>query len=477
MRCGDFSSTQDDMHTNRMRCEFPESVGCVPSALRGPNGVLSGHVKRRSKDPLVRFPPIGRNSQADRRIRDSEMKAGIPTGRVGSLVIELATGTATVGDERIEIPRGEFELLAALAARPGETVSSKDLLQQLWPGDSVTTEQDLRSRVYRLRRRIGDHERDEKIVANRPGFGYLIDLPPSSVQVLKGAPDVADIGEPDVLYLDESSETAIESLTPVDVTSGPTSHHEARPMHQLEAPVEATRPSFRPRIVFMAAALAVTLLAASWVAGSWLSRLGRIDQSGLAQQGGDAPVTHPSTGSSKHGPQETKDPRRANGTNASRSHSDSAATTLAQSSDSTATDSSSAATEPGTNADGTKRDGATTIPAQPEARLFHLYNPDSGDHYMTTSSSTANKKQAAGYQASTEGRVFSEQEKGTVAITLDGGTAFVYRDSGSAPQGIDVTVLYRLTKDGDYFYAASASEANEAQASGWSLATVGYVAE
>ena len=115
-------------------------------------------------------------------------------------------------------------------------------------------------------------------------------------------------------------------------------------------------------------------------------------------------------------------------------------------------------------------------PPQPNAQLYHLYNPDSGDHIMTTSSSLANQKQAAGYQATLEGGVFKAQEEGTVPISLDSGSAFVYRDGASAPDAVNVTALYKLASGDDSFYTTSASAANQAQAQGWSRSTAGYVA-
>jgi hypothetical protein len=95
---------------------------------------------------------------------------------------------------------------------------------------------------------------------------------------------------------------------------------------------------------------------------------------------------------------------------------------------------------------------------------------------MTTSSSVANQKQAAGYESSLEGGVFTAQEKGTVAIALDSGAAYVYRDPTSAPDAVTVTALYKLSSGDDFFYTTSASAANQAQAQGWSRSTAGYVA-
>ena len=86
---------------------------------------------------------------------------------------------------RTELPPKEFELLATLAARPGEAVSAKELIKNVWPESSVMTPHDLYWYVWSLRRMIGDSDRHEKLIANRRGVGYYLDLPPEEVEILE----------------------------------------------------------------------------------------------------------------------------------------------------------------------------------------------------------------------------------------------------------------------------------------------------
>jgi hypothetical protein len=74
-----------------------------------------------------------------------------------------------------------------------------------------------------------------------------------------------------------------------------------------------------------------------------------------------------------------------------------------------------------------------------------------------------------------EGRVFKGPSKGTTSINLDGSTAFIYRDAATAPDGIDVAPLYRLVSSTDFFFTSSPSQANQAEAQGWTRSIVGYV--
>jgi hypothetical protein len=94
---------------------------------------------------------------------------------------------------------------------------------------------------------------------------------------------------------------------------------------------------------------------------------------------------------------------------------------------------------------------------------------------VTTNSASANQKQAAGYSAVSAERVFSYQVSGTSAISLDSGQGFIYQTASAAGEGVNVKTLYRLDKDGDFFYTSSSSAANQAQAGGWSRSTAGYV--
>jgi hypothetical protein len=104
-----------------------------------------------------------------------------------------------------------------------------------------------------------------------------------------------------------------------------------------------------------------------------------------------------------------------------------------------------------------------------------LHDTASGDRYMTTSSAVSNQKQAAGYSATSEGRVFTRQVSGTIAITLDDGVAFIYRSRDAAPGGVSLSALYRLSREGDYFYTRSPGAANQAEAQGWARNVAGFV--
>lgn len=71
-----------------------------------------------------------------------------------------------------------FDILAALAARPNEIVSKKDLLALVWP-DATVEEGSLRFHVANLRKALGDGKDGARYIATLTGRGYCFVAPVS----------------------------------------------------------------------------------------------------------------------------------------------------------------------------------------------------------------------------------------------------------------------------------------------------------
>ncbi|TIS50746.1 MAG: transcriptional regulator, partial [Mesorhizobium sp.] len=69
-----------------------------------------------------------------------------------------------------------FDILAALAARPNEIVSKKDLLALVWP-DATVEEGSLRFHVANLRKALGDGKDGARYIATLTGRGYCFVAP------------------------------------------------------------------------------------------------------------------------------------------------------------------------------------------------------------------------------------------------------------------------------------------------------------
>lgn len=96
---------------------------------------------------------------------------------LGIVRIDVRGCTAEVEGRDVALPPKEFEILVALALQPGEPLMSDELLSRLWPGSPSAIIDDVHKRVSRLRKFIGDRERDEPLIGTRRGYGYVLNVP------------------------------------------------------------------------------------------------------------------------------------------------------------------------------------------------------------------------------------------------------------------------------------------------------------
>jgi DNA-binding response OmpR family regulator len=93
--------------------------------------------------------------------------------RAGSLVFDLAHEEVDVAGVRIDLPRRELRVLAALIKRRGRTVQREARENAVFGFDDEIQSNTLDSHVSRLRRRLGSAGAGVEIHANR-GVGYLL---------------------------------------------------------------------------------------------------------------------------------------------------------------------------------------------------------------------------------------------------------------------------------------------------------------
>ena len=75
---------------------------------------------------------------------------------VGGLKLNPVTHAISSHDREVSLTPTEFRLLAALAARPGEVVRRRELLQAAWPAGAMVHDNTLDQYVTRLRRKLRD---------------------------------------------------------------------------------------------------------------------------------------------------------------------------------------------------------------------------------------------------------------------------------------------------------------------------------
>ncbi|MGH3327478.1 MAG: winged helix-turn-helix domain-containing protein [Streptomycetales bacterium] len=101
---------------------------------------------------------------------------------LGIIKIDLRAYEVEVEGKRRALPPKEFDILVQLAVQCGIPLDATELLGRVWQGSVSATVEDLHTRIWRLRRAIGDHDRPQPLIVNRRGYGYLLDVP----QTLRG---------------------------------------------------------------------------------------------------------------------------------------------------------------------------------------------------------------------------------------------------------------------------------------------------
>ena len=80
------------------------------------------------------------------------------------------------GEEPVRLGSRALDLLIALLARPGETVSKRELIATVWP-DIFVNDGNLKVHISALRRALGDGEAGRRYIATVAGRGYCFVAP------------------------------------------------------------------------------------------------------------------------------------------------------------------------------------------------------------------------------------------------------------------------------------------------------------
>src|SRR6202162_2354873 len=93
----------------------------------------------------------------------------------------------------VELGARKVDALLALASRPNEIVSKRDLLAQVWP-DVVVEEGSLRFHIAALRKALGDGEGGARYITTAAGRGYCFVTPVSRSRDQDNAPEASVAG-------------------------------------------------------------------------------------------------------------------------------------------------------------------------------------------------------------------------------------------------------------------------------------------
>jgi DNA-binding response OmpR family regulator len=94
--------------------------------------------------------------------------------QVGALVIDPQRMTVTLDDKPVDLTAYEFQILRALATRPGHVLSREQLLDLAKGSADLSFDRSIDVHVSRLRAKLGDDSRNPKILKTVRGVGYLL---------------------------------------------------------------------------------------------------------------------------------------------------------------------------------------------------------------------------------------------------------------------------------------------------------------
>jgi len=106
--------------------------------------------------------------------------SGEPPLVVGNVSVDLQAREVRVSGGAVELTAFEFDLLVALARRPGRVVPREVLLEEAGRGDVTVSDRTVDVHVSHLRRKLGDDPRAPRLIKTVRGAGYVLAREPAS---------------------------------------------------------------------------------------------------------------------------------------------------------------------------------------------------------------------------------------------------------------------------------------------------------
>src|SRR5205814_6720091 len=104
--------------------------------------------------------------------RRQPAQAAIDQLTVGDVTIDFPKYEARKAGKRFEMTRREFQLLQALASRPGDVVTRDELLERVWGLEAYPTTRTIDNHIAGLRAKLERDPADPKRLLTVRGVGY-----------------------------------------------------------------------------------------------------------------------------------------------------------------------------------------------------------------------------------------------------------------------------------------------------------------
>ena len=117
--------------------------------------------------------------QLDARIRAVLRRTSTPDGAdtrftVGDLDVDVRSRTAVLAGKELDLLPREFDLLAYLVARPGEVVSKRTLLAEVWQSPYGGADKTVDVHLSWLRRKLGETAAEPRLLHSVRGVGVKL---------------------------------------------------------------------------------------------------------------------------------------------------------------------------------------------------------------------------------------------------------------------------------------------------------------
>jgi DNA-binding response OmpR family regulator len=107
-------------------------------------------------------------------LRRSQPEVLAESLRIGGIAIDVGARQVKVGGEAVDLTGIEFDILMALARRPGRVVPRDTLLEDAGRGDVAVGDRTVDVHVSHLRRKLGDDPRSPRLIKTVRGVGYVL---------------------------------------------------------------------------------------------------------------------------------------------------------------------------------------------------------------------------------------------------------------------------------------------------------------
>ena len=97
--------------------------------------------------------------------------------RIRNLYVNKATHEVIVDDEQIKLTKIEFDILYLLAKNPNKVFSTDEIFESVWKEKNFDATNNVMVHIRRLRNKLKEETREEKIITTVWGVGYKIEKP------------------------------------------------------------------------------------------------------------------------------------------------------------------------------------------------------------------------------------------------------------------------------------------------------------